>query len=175
MSCLSIYIQINQFVLSLNSQSQTETTLMRNHFRQLRSRQLDRAVATLRSLKPARPPKGWIRAIREALGVSSADLARRMQTNRSLVVQQEKAEAEDRITLKSLRAYANALDCDMVYAFVPRARTLQELAISRARAAAKANVLRVEHSMALENQASGNLEQAIDAEAQQLTRDLKRT
>ena len=92
-----------------------------------------------------------------------------------MVVQQEKAEAEDRITLKSLRAYANALDCDMVYAFVPRARTLQELAISRARAAAKANVLRVEHSMALENQASGNLEQAIDAEAQQLTRDLKRT
>ena len=92
-----------------------------------------------------------------------------MQTNRSLVVQQEKAEAEDRITLKSLRAYANALDCDLVYAFVPRADTLQELVDARARAAAKANVLGVEHTMALENQAGGNLEQAIDAEAQRLT------
>jgi hypothetical protein len=49
-----------------------------------------------------------------------------MQTNRSLVMQQEKAEAEDRITPKSLRAYASALDCDIAYAFVPRAETLQE-------------------------------------------------
>ena len=45
----------------------------------------------------------------------------------------------------------------------------------RARAAAKANVLGVEHTMALENQASGNLEQAIEAEAQRLTRKRKRT
>jgi predicted DNA-binding mobile mystery protein A len=96
-----------------------------------------------------------------------------MQTNRSLVVQQENAEAEDRITLKSLRAYATALDCDLVYAFVPRADTLQELVHARARAAAKANVLGVEHSMALENQASGNLEEAIEAEAERLTRKRK--
>jgi predicted DNA-binding mobile mystery protein A len=149
--------------------------VMRDHFRQLRSQQLDRALAPLRSAELPRPPKGWIRAIREALGVSSGELAGKMQTNRSLVVQQEKAEAEDRITLKSLRAYANALDCDLVYAFVPRANTLQELVDRRARAAAKANVLGVEHTMALENQASGNLEQAIDAEAKRLTRKRKRT
>ena len=55
------------------------------------------------------------------------ELAERMRANRSLIVQQEKAEAEDRITLKSLRAYANAFDCDLVYAFVPRADILQEL------------------------------------------------
>jgi predicted DNA-binding mobile mystery protein A len=142
---------------------------MRHSFRQLRSQQLDRAVAPFRSLNPSRPPKGWIRAIREPLGVSSGDLAGRMRTNRSLVAQQEKAEAEDRITLKSLRAYADALDCDLVYAFVPRAGSLQELADARARAAATANVLGVEHSMALENQAGGNLDQAIEAEAQRLT------
>lgn len=147
---------------------------MRNQFRQLRSQQLDRAVAPLRSLNFTRPPKGWIRAIREALGVSSGELARRMDTNRSLVVQQEKAEAEDRITLKSLRAYADALDCDLVYAFVSRAGTLKEAVDARVRAAAKANVLGVEHSMALENQASGNLEQAIEAEAQRLTGTRKR-
>ena len=44
---------------------------MRDHFRQLRSQQLDRALAPLHSLLLPRPPKGWIRAIREALGVSS--------------------------------------------------------------------------------------------------------
>ncbi len=63
------------------------------------------------------------------------------KTNRSLVVQQEKAESEDRITLKSLRAFADALDCDLVYAFVPRAASLQELVDARVRAAAKDNVL----------------------------------
>jgi predicted DNA-binding mobile mystery protein A len=148
---------------------------MRDHFRHLRSQQLDRAVAPLRSSQLARPPKGWIRAIREALGVSSGELAGRMHTNPSLVIQQEKAEAEDRITLKSLRAYADALDCDLVYAFVARAGALQELVDARSRAAAKANVLSVEHSMALENQASGNLQQAIEAEALRLTTKRKRT
>ncbi len=141
---------------------------MREDFRHLRLNQLDRALAPLRLANLPRPPKGWIRAVREALGVSSAELTARMKTNRSLVVQQEKAEAEDRITLKSLRAFADALDCDLVYAFVPRAGTLQELVDARVRAAAKANVLGVEHTMALEDQASGNLDQAIQAEAQRL-------
>ena len=148
---------------------------MRNDFRQLRSKQLDRALAPLRSANVPRPPKGWIRAIREALGLSSAELAARMKTNRSLIVQQEKAEADDRITLKSLRAFATALDCDLVYAFVPRAGDLEQLVEARVRAAARTNVLGVEHSMALENQASGNLEQAIEAEALRLTRKRKRT
>ena len=146
---------------------------MRNDFRQLRSKQLDRALAPLRSAKVPRPPKGWIRAIREALGLSSAELAERMKANRSLIVQQEKAEADDRITLKSLRAFANALDCDLVYAFVPRAGDLEQLVAARLRAAARTNVLGVEHSMALENQASGNLEQAIEAETERLTRKRK--
>src|SRR6202167_6625904 len=137
---------------------------MRNDFRQLRSKQLDRALAPLRSAKVARPPKGGIRAIREALGLSSAEFAKRMNANRSLIVQQEKAEADDRITLKSLRAFANALDCDLVYAFVPRAGDFEQQVEARVRAAARTNVLGVEHSMALENQASGNLEQAIGAE-----------
>jgi len=146
---------------------------MRNDFRQLRSKQLDRTLAPFRSAKVPRPPKGWIRAIREALGLSSAELAERMKANRSLIVQQEKAEADDRITLKSLRAFANALDCDLVYAFVPRAGDLEQQVEARVRAAARTNVLGVEHSMALENQASGNLEQAIVAETERLTRKRK--
>jgi len=147
---------------------------MREEFRQLRLRQLDRAVAPLSSAKIPRPPLGWIRAVREALGVSSAQLAERLKANRSLIVQQEKAEAEDRITLKSLRSFADSLDCDLVYAFVPRAGGFQEQVDARVRAAAEANVLGVEHTMALENQASGDLDQAIEAEARRLTSKRKR-
>jgi predicted DNA-binding mobile mystery protein A len=76
----------------------------------------------------------------------------------------ETSEAEDRITLKSLRAVANALDCDLVYALVPRADSMQELVENRARAAAKKRVLEVEHSMALEDQAAGRIDEAVEAE-----------
>jgi predicted DNA-binding mobile mystery protein A len=142
---------------------------MRDHFKTLRLKQLDRALAPFRSAMDAsRPVKGWVRAIREALGVSSVELAGRMGASRQLVVQQEKAEAEDRITLKSLRALANALDCDLVYALVPRAGSLEELMKDRARIEARKRVTRVEHSMALEGQAVGDVDEAIEEETRRL-------
>jgi len=67
-----------------------------------------------------------------------------------------------------LRSEANALDCDLVYAFVPRAGSLQETIKDRARAEAKARVLGVEHSMALESQAAGGIEEAIEAETRRI-------
>jgi predicted DNA-binding mobile mystery protein A len=144
---------------------------MRNDFRELRLKQLERSLAPLQSAASIpRPPKGWVRAIREAVGLSSGDLAERLGTSRQLVIQQEKAESEDRITLKSLRDLAHALDCDLVYALVPRSGSLGTLIGARARAKAAANVLGVEHSMAIENQATGNIDQAIEAEANRLTR-----
>jgi predicted DNA-binding mobile mystery protein A len=141
---------------------------MKENFRQLRAQQIDRMVQPLRSIKLPRPPKGWIRAIREAMDVSSGELAQRLQANRSLASQQEKAEVDDRITLRSLRACADALDCDLIYAFVPRGANIEETLAARARAAASHTVRRVEHSMALEDQASGNVEQAVDAQSRRL-------
>jgi predicted DNA-binding mobile mystery protein A len=147
---------------------------MRSEFRNLRLKQLDRALEPYRAArKELRPSKGWIRAIRQALGISSGDLARRLGTSRQLPLQLEKGEAEDRITLKSLRAAANALDCDLVYALVPRADSMQELIENRARAEAKNRVLGIEHSMALENQAVGRIDEAVETETQRLAR--KRT
>ena len=143
---------------------------MRENFRQLRAQQIDKMVQPLRALNLPRPPKGWIRALREAMGVSSGELAQRLHTNRSLAPQQEKAEVDDRITLRSLRACANALDCDIVYAFVPRGATIEETIAARARVTASHTVHRVEHSMSLEDQASGDLDQAIDAQAQRIRR-----
>ncbi len=148
---------------------------MREEFRQLRLKQLDRALVPFQAaLASPRPPKGWVRAIREAIGISASDLADKMGTSRQLTLQQEKAESEDRITLKSLRTMAQALDCDLVYALVPRVGSLEKLINMSARAKAKANVLGVEHSMALENQASGHLDQAIEAEAHRLTKKRRR-
>jgi predicted DNA-binding mobile mystery protein A len=143
---------------------------VKENFRRLRAQQIDRMVDPLRVIKLPRPKKGWIRAIREAMGVSYADLGSRLQASRSLSVQQEKAEVEDRITLKSLRAYANALDCDLIYALVPRGSSIEDTIALRERAAASLTVRRVEHSMALEDQSSGNIDQAIDSQARRVRR-----
>jgi predicted DNA-binding mobile mystery protein A len=148
--------------------------VMRSEFKNLRLKQLDRALEPYRAAREVpRPSKGWIRTLRQALGVSSGELAQRLGTSRQLPLQLEKGEAEDRITMKSLRAAANALDCDLVYALVPRAGSMQELIENRARAEAKNRVLGVEHSMALENQAVGRIDEAVEAETRRLVR--KRT
>jgi len=145
--------------------------VMRSEFKNLRLKQLDRALEPYRAAREVpRPSKGWIRTIRQALEVSSGELARRLGTSRQLPLQLEKGEAEDRVTLKSLRAAANALDCDLVYALVPRSGSMQELIENRARAEAKNRVLGVEHSMALENQAVGRIDEAVEAETRRLVR-----
>jgi predicted DNA-binding mobile mystery protein A len=144
---------------------------MRTEFRNLRLNQLDRSLEPYHAAgKVSRPAKGWIHAIRQALGVSSGELARRLGTSRQLPLQLEKGEAEDRITLKSLRAVANALDCELVYALLPRAGTLHQLVEDRAHAEAQKRVLGVEHSMALENQAVGSIEEAVETETRRLVK-----
>ena len=99
-----------------------------------------------------RPPKGWIRAIRDALGLTVRQLARRMGKTHSVVVRLEGSEVADTITLGSLRAAAEAMDCTLVYAIVPN-RSLTETARSRATAIAEAHLARVHHTMRLEDQA----------------------
>ena len=144
---------------------------MRDEFRSLRLKQLDRTLKAFRAAaKNPRPQKGWLRAIREAAGISASEVARTLKTSRQLPIQLEKAEAEDRITLRSLRAAANALGCELVYALVPKANTLQDLVEERARSQAKKQVLGVEHSMALEDQAVGRVDEAVEAETKRLLR-----
>jgi len=143
---------------------------MRNEFRNLRVKQLDRALESLATARVVpRPQKGWIRAIREAIGVSAGELGRTLGSSRQLPLQFEKAEAKESITLKSLRNVANALDCDVIYALVPRAGSVQKLMESRARSQAGKNVARVEHSMALEDQAAGRIDEAVEMEARRLS------
>ena len=79
--------------------------------------------ARIEPLRPAAqfvaPPKGWIRAIRDAIGMSGVQLARRMEMTPQSVVDMEKSEAAATIRLETLRKAANALDCTLVYALIP--------------------------------------------------------
>jgi predicted DNA-binding mobile mystery protein A len=144
---------------------------MLRQFKTLRLRQLDRALNPYRVAQSVpRPPKGWARAIREAAGLSAADVADRLGVSRQLPLQLEKAEAEDRITLKSLRNLAHALDCDLVYALVPRAGSMEGMVEDRIRTEARGQLASVEHSMALEDQAVGHIDEAVEAETRRLMR-----
>jgi len=138
---------------------------MRRDFRDLRLRQLTRALAAFDAAKQEpRPQRGWLRAIREGLGLTLESVGRRIGQSRRRIQEFEKAEANDRITLHSLRRVAAAMDCDLVYAIVPKSGTVTELAERRARAQVAEDVRDVEHTMALENQAPGNVDQLIEDE-----------
>ena len=99
----------------------------------------------------ARPPRGWIKAIREALGMTTAQLGRRLGVTQSRVVAIEQAEIRSSITLNTLEKAAHALDCRLVYALVPR-QSLEGLVKERASSLAKKRLKSTSHSMALEAQ-----------------------
>jgi predicted DNA-binding mobile mystery protein A len=125
---------------------------MKTSFQRLKLKQVDHALAPWRTQElGARPPGGWIRAIRESLGMSSSVLAKRAGMSSSGVVQLENSEMEGTITLASLKKMAEALGCDLRYAIVPRI-SLEQTVQSRAEQVARARIRAVAHSMALEDQ-----------------------
>lgn len=133
---------------------------------------LDKKIQSLPSLSQMqRPHKGWIRAVREALGMTSAQLAQRLKVSRPRVTALEKSEIEDTLTLATLRRAAAALDCALVYAFVPKT-SFQDTVENRARLVAAMLIGKVDHTMALEEQNLDKL--TLDEEIETLARELIR-
>ncbi|MCF4120547.1 mobile mystery protein A [Antribacter sp. KLBMP9083] len=99
----------------------------------------------------ARPAGGWVRAIRSALGMSTTDLARRLGVTPVAVRKLEASERAGTARLDTLARAADAMGCDLVYAFVPRA-SLEEIVRDQAEKVAAEQLRRVETTMALEDQ-----------------------
>ncbi len=115
-------------------------------------KQLDKRLNILRNVDIlARPTRGWIKAIREAFGMTTTQLGRRLGISQPGVIGIEKAEASRSITLESLERAAQALDCRLVYALVPR-KPLETLVEDRASELAKKHLRATSHSMGLEDQ-----------------------
>lgn len=114
--------------------------------------QLDSTFVQLNNIKQIQPPhKGWLRSIREALGMSGKQLGERMEVSQPRVVQLEKDELSGAVTLKTMRQAAEAMDCMFVYAVVPRT-TLEEVIRRQARIVAERRFSRTSHTMLLEDQ-----------------------
>ena len=117
-------------------------------------RQLDRRSAPLRGLAAwLTPHRGWIRAIRDALGMSGSELATRMGVRQQSVHDLEVSERRNTIQLDTLARAADAMDCDLVYALVPR-KSLEETVRSRARLKAAEHMHPIDHHSRLEDQAT---------------------
>lgn len=132
----------------------------------LARKQLERRLAPLRKMALVAPPKGWIKAIRESLGMTARQLAARMGVGPSRIPVIEQAEATGSTTLKTLRQAAAAMNCAFVYAFVP-IEPLDDILRERAMQKAANDVARLDHTMRLENQAL--LKSDLDAERQRAT------
>lgn len=106
-----------------------------------------------------RPHKGWIRAIRDALGMSSAELGARVGVSQQRVIQMEQSEVLDAITLGTLRRAAEALECDLVYVLLPRT-SLEDAVEEQARRRAVQHLGPIAHHSRLEDQESAPDDQA---------------
>ena len=132
---------------------------------------LDARFSALRPTADLRPPvRGWIKAIREALGMSAAQLARRMKIKQPSVVAIEQSEIKGTIQLATLRRAAAALNCTLVYALIPN-DSLETTVREQARRVARRRLRSVEHSMSLEDQSvpAREFESRIDALARDLS------
>lgn len=97
------------------------------------------------------PQSGWVRAIRDALGMTAAELGARIGVSHVAVVVLEQSERNGTARLETLRRAADALDCKLVYAFIPN-RGLEASVRTQAERAADNDLGRVQHTMALEDQ-----------------------
>lgn len=146
---------------------------MRNSIAATARARLDARLLVLQPVERFRPPAmGWIRAIRDALGMSGAQLARRLGISPQSANALEKSEAGGTIQLDTLRRAAEALDCTLVYALVPNT-SLETAVTQRARSVATRDLQRVAHTMKLEDQETGaaGMEERVESYVRDVLRD----
>ena len=150
---------------------------MKQENRKLLLDQVDRKLEDFVDLRGVIvPERGWIHTIRTALNISLRQLARRMGVSQHTVRSFELREAEGGITMKSLRAVAQAMDMQLVYALIPNDGSLEQLIEKQAEAIARSIVLRTSKSMALEDQevSKERLRKAIEAKTEEIVRTMPR-
>ena len=116
-------------------------------------KQLDSHFISLANLRNTHIPKeGWLKSIRQAIGISTTQLAKKLGVTRQSVTEMEQREANGSITIKSLKEAANAMDLQLIYVLMPKDGSLELLIDRKARELATKIVKRASHTMKLENQ-----------------------
>ena len=125
---------------------------MTNSFKKLMRKQIQENLNDYTELaQKAIPKKGWIKTIRQALGMSSETLAKIINCSRANITSLEQREQKKTITLDSLEKVAIAMNCKLVYCLVPL-KPVEQILKDQATVVAKHRIKSVNHSMALEDQ-----------------------
>jgi len=142
---------------------------MRNN--KLQFQQLNEKIDQLTGLQHVIvPPIGWIKAIRNGIGMSMEQLGKKLSITKQGVMDIEKREKEGAITIKSMQEIAKAMDMKLVYGFVPNKGSLEQMIETRAIEMAKKIVERTSNTMKLEDQANSKerIEKAIKERASEI-------
>lgn len=113
---------------------------------------LDARFGALEGVPTQRPPSGWLRAIREALGMTASEVATRLGVSQPRLTRIERAELDGSLKLSTLERAADALGCRLVYFVVPKEGTLEGAVMDQARRVALERLNRAAHTMRLEDQ-----------------------
>ena len=116
------------------------------------------------------PPIGWIKAIRNGIGMSMEQLGKKLSITKQGVMDIEKREKEGAITIKSMQEIGKAMSTQFVYGFVPKAGSLEQMIEYRALEIASKIVERTSTTMKLEDQANSKerIEKAIKERATEI-------
>jgi predicted DNA-binding mobile mystery protein A len=120
--------------------------------RKLFLKQIDQQLSKWQIIKKLPIPReGWIKTIRKALGMTTIQLAAKMGVYHTRISTMEQAELQKAITLNTLNEVANNLNCDLIYAFIPR-NSIKNILKYRAQKIALQKIAQVSHNMSLEKQ-----------------------
>lgn len=134
---------------------------------------LDKKFQSLSQFKDllARPRSGWLKVIRESLGISSSQLAKRLGGAQSSLMGVEERERTKKVSLETLQKTAEAMDCEFFYMILPKGKSLEEILDLRAQKASEKILSDVSHSMKLEDQ--GLSKKELESQMKELTKTLK--
>ncbi|MCM2302794.1 MAG: mobile mystery protein A [Flavobacteriaceae bacterium] len=118
------------------------------------------------------PNKGWINTIRTALNMTMAQLGTRLKITRQGVKNIEESESKGSISINALKEVGEALDLKLVYGFVPKNGTFENLINLKAEKLARKIVLRTNQNMKLEDQGIGD--EKINKIIKELASEIKR-
>jgi predicted DNA-binding mobile mystery protein A len=139
---------------------------MKINLNSLALKQVENRVESIKSIAPKTKLRtGWIRFMRKAMGLTSAELANIVGISSKTVIQSEQREMEGKVTIATLKKMAEAMECEVIYAFVPKS-TIRDTIISNARKKAIRRLSEAGLHMKLENQ---NPDKSIEDQIEALT------
>ena len=114
--------------------------------------QLDKKLDSLKAFASSgMPEQGWIKTVREALGLSARQLGDKAGIDQSRVSRLENAEKDGSLKLSSLQKIAKGLNMRFVYGFMSE-DTLEQVVRAQAKKIALKRLKRLNDTMRLEKQ-----------------------